>query len=86
MAQRKTTKIEAPRDLNATREDLEKLNGLLIRALIAKLENNEASATDIGNAVKVVTANRVQPVEPEGPHAFAGVIPADQLDFPVDVG
>ncbi|KNX39745.1 hypothetical protein ROTO_37140 [Roseovarius tolerans] len=51
-------------DMNATRADLEKLNGLLIRALITKLEKDEATATDIGNAVKVVTSNRVQPVEP----------------------
>ena len=71
--------------MNATRADLEKLNGLLIRALIKKLENDEATATDIGNAVKVVTSNRVQPVEPEGPHGYTGGIPAERLDFPVDV-
>ncbi|SDY65515.1 hypothetical protein [Citreimonas salinaria] len=74
-----------PTDLNATRADLEKLNGLLIRALIAKLEKNEATATDIGNAVKVVTSNRVQPVEPEGPHVFSGTPAYAALDFPVDV-
>ena len=72
-------------DVNATRADLEKLNGLLIRALITKLEKDEATATDIGNAVKVVTSNRVQPVEPEGSHAYSGQIPVDRLDFPVDV-
>jgi len=71
--------------VNATREDLEKLNGLLIRALIKKLETDEATATDIGNAVKVVTSNRVQPVEPEGSYAYTRGIPADRLDFPVDV-
>lgn len=71
--------------MNATRADLEKLNGLLIRALITKLEKDEATATDIGNAVKVVTSNRVQPVEPEGLNAYSGGIPADRLDFPVDV-
>lgn len=85
MTQRKKAMREAPKDLNATRADLEKLNGLLIRALITKLENDEATATDIGNAVKVVTSNRVQPVEPEGHHAYTGGIPTDRLDFPVDV-
>jgi hypothetical protein len=86
LAQRKTsTKQTAPKDTNATRADLEKLNGLLVRVLISKIENGEATATDIGNAVKVVTSNRVQPVEPEGSHAYSGQIPVDRLDFPVDV-
>lgn len=52
--------------MNATRADLEKLNGLVIRALIRKIEADEATATDIGNAVKVLISNRVHPKEPEG--------------------
>lgn len=79
------TKAATPIDTNATRADLEKLNGLLVRVLISKIENDEATATDIGNAVKVVLSNRVQPEEPEGPDAFTGNIPASKLDFPVDV-
>ncbi|SNS32220.1 hypothetical protein [Tropicimonas sediminicola] len=71
---------------NATREDLEKLNGLLIRALIKKIEDGDATATDIGNAVKVVVSNKVRPEEPEGPNAFRNYFPDDQLDWPVNVG
>ena len=78
-------KAVTPLDTNATRADLEKLNGLLVRVLISKIENNEATSTDIGNAVKVVSSNRVQPEEPEGPYAFTGNIPVSKLDFPVDV-
>lgn len=70
---------------NATRADLEKLNGLLIRALIKKLETDEATATDIGNAVKVVSSNRVQPVEPEGHLGYSGSIQSDEQDWPVRV-
>ncbi|PWE30607.1 hypothetical protein DDZ14_15100 [Maritimibacter sp. 55A14] len=70
---------------NATRADLERLNGLLIRALIKKLETDEATATDIGNAVKVVTSHRVQPVEPEGHLAYSAQIPDSDLDFPFPV-
>lgn len=69
--------------LNATRADLEKLNGLVIRALIRKIEDNEATATDIGNAVKVLISNRVHPKEPEGFMGYTNGVPDSDLDFPV---
>jgi hypothetical protein len=67
-------------NLNATRADLERLNGLVIRALIRKIEADEATATDIGNAVKVLISNRVHPTEPEG---YTNGIPETDMDFPV---
>jgi hypothetical protein len=68
---------------NATRAELEQLNGLLIRALIEKLESGEATATDIGNAVKVVVHNRVSPKEPDGYLDVSQGYPLTDLDFPV---
>lgn len=68
---------------NATRAEIEHLNGLLIRALIGKLEAGEANATDIGNAVKVVISNRVQPKEPEGFIDYSQGLPESKLDWPV---
>ncbi|HCQ67247.1 MAG TPA: hypothetical protein DIU07_19815 [Rhodobacteraceae bacterium] len=74
---------------NATRADLERLNGLLIRALIEKLETDKATATDIGNAVKVVVHNRVSPKEPEGHLGWEAHLAGDtgfsELDWPVKV-
>lgn len=70
--------------LNATRADLERLNGLVIRALIRKIEADEASATDIGNAVKVLISNRVNPQEPERHLGYTNGIPETDLKFPVD--
>ncbi|WP_425051159.1 hypothetical protein [Psychromarinibacter sp. S121] len=70
---------------NATRDDLERLNGLLVRALIKKLEADEATATDIGNAVKVIISNRVQPEEPRGTISYANGIPEADLEWPVKV-
>ncbi len=68
---------------NATRAELEQLNGLLIRALIKKLESDAATATDIGNAVKVVVHNRVSPKEPEGYLDYEQGLPLTELDFPI---
>lgn len=70
-------------NLNATRADLERLNGLVIRALIRKIEADEATATDIGNAVKVLISNRVHPKEPEGYSGYTNGIPETDMDFPV---
>jgi hypothetical protein len=70
-------------DLNATRADLERLNGLVIRALIRKIEADEATATDIGNAVKVLISNRVSPKEPEGYNGYTNGIRESDMDFPV---
>lgn len=71
--------------LNATRQDLEKLNGLLIKELIRKLEEGEATATDIGNAVKVVVSNRVEPIDPRViPRSYPHRTDAN-FDFPVKV-
>ena len=71
-------------DLNATRADLERLNGLVIRALIRKIEADEATATDIGNAVKVLISNRIHPKEPEGYSGYTNGIQEADMDFPVN--
>ncbi|NRP12597.1 MULTISPECIES: hypothetical protein [unclassified Aliiroseovarius] len=81
MTETKTDQVEP----NASREELEQLNGLLVRALIDKLESGSATATDIGNAVKVVVHNRVSPKEPEGYVDYSGNIPESALDFPVKI-
>jgi len=54
-----------------------------IRALIRKIEADEATATDIGNAVKVLISNRVHPKEPEGYSGYTNGIPETDMDFPV---
>lgn len=69
--------------VNATRAELEQLNGLLIRELLRKLEVGEATATDIGNAVKVVISNRVQPKEPDGFITYTEGSPDSEPDWPV---
>ena len=70
---------------NATREDLEKLNGLLIRTLISKLEDGSATTTDIGSAVKVLVSNRVQPEETlPGSLPRQGVSPLEYPTFDDD--
>ncbi|MDW4548255.1 hypothetical protein R5H32_02690 [Defluviimonas sp. D31] len=76
---------------NATRADLEKLNGLLIRTLIQKLEDGSATTTDIGSAVKVLVSNRVQPEEAvghqgyQGYQGYQGEYPVSDFDFPISV-
>ncbi len=70
-------------ELNATRADLERLNGLVIHALIRKIEADEATATDIGNAVKVLISNRVHPKEPEGYSGYTNGIQESDMAFPV---
>lgn len=73
---------------NATRADLEKLNGLLIRTLIQKLEDGKATSTDIGSAVKVLVSNRVQPGDAQDVHqsfTTQGTYPFSPLDFPISI-
>jgi hypothetical protein len=76
---------QTPESGNATREEIEALNGLVIRTLIRKIENEEATATDIGNAVKLIVSNRVQPKEPGGYLDHIRRYPEAELDFPFEV-
>lgn len=71
---------------NATQGELEELNGLLVRELIAKIKEGTASGTDLSTAAKLVKEYKVQPIDPRIPAtSYHHQIPAEQLDYPVDV-
>ena len=71
---------------NATQDELEELNGLLVRKLIGKIKEGTATGTDLSTAAKLVKEHKVQPIDPRVPAtSYHSQIPAVQLDYPVDV-
>lgn len=69
---------------NATQAELEELNGLLVRELIAKLRDGTARGTDLATASKLLISNRVRPTDPEAEEIIR-VHTIDPDDFPVKV-
>ncbi|WP_170330203.1 hypothetical protein [Ruegeria arenilitoris] len=71
---------------NATQGELEELNGLLVRELIAKIKEGTATGTDLSTAAKLMKEHKVQPIDPRVPAtSYHHQIPEEQLDYPVDV-
>ncbi len=71
---------------NATQGELEELNGLLVRQLIAKIKEGTATGTDLSTAAKLMKEHKVQPIDPRVPvTSYASQLPDADLDFPVDV-
>lgn len=70
--------------VNATTDELEELNGLLVRGLIEKIKDGTANATDLSTASKVIISNRVRPKDPEAEEIIR-VHTIDPMDFPVQV-
>jgi len=70
--------------VNATTDELEELNGLLVRGLIEKIKDGTANATDLSTASKVIISNRVRPKDPEAEEIIR-VHTIDPMDFPVRV-
>ena len=70
--------------INATTDELEELNGLLVRGLIDKIKDGTANATDLSTASKVIISNRVKPTDPETEEIIR-VHTIDPTDFPVQV-
>ena len=71
-------------NVNATTDELEELNGLLVRGLIEKIKDGTANATDLSTASKVIISNRVKPKDPEAEEIIR-VHTIDPMDFPVQV-
>ncbi len=69
--------------LNATKVELEELNGLLVRNLIGKIKDGEATSTDLATAMNLMRTNKVQPTEPMAPRV--SITHIDPADFPVQV-
>lgn len=70
---------------NATRVELEKLNGLLVRRLIEKIEDGSASSTDLHTAMNIMRANRITPSEPADNRGFTPGYRLSPEDFPFPV-
>ncbi len=72
---------------NATLGELEELNGLLVRELIAKIKEGTATGTDLSTAAKLMKEHKVQPIDPRVPAtSYHSQMPHEDLDYPVDVG
>ncbi len=68
-------------ELNATKVELEELNGLLVRNLIGKIKEGEATSTDLATAMNLMRTHKVQPTETVAPRI--GITHIDPADFPV---
>ncbi len=67
---------------NATQGELEELNGLLVRELIAKIREGVATSTDLGTAMNLIRSNQVKPRDPEA-EAFEASRSVSYDDFPI---
>ncbi|WP_171134768.1 hypothetical protein [Ruegeria sp. HKCCD7221] len=71
---------------NATQGELEELNGLFVRELIAKIKEGTATGTDLSTAAKLMKEHKVQPIDPRVPAtSYASQRLDAELDFPVKV-
>ena len=69
---------------NATTDELKRLNGLLVRKLIARIEEDNATSSDLSTAMHLVKTNQVAPVDLRVPdYSTKGRVYIDDYDWPV---
>jgi hypothetical protein len=72
----KSTKVKLKGAGKATVAEIEELHGLTVRALIKQLKSGEASAADVGNALKVLNmTGQSDPAKPPKRDSLIDEIP-----------